>query len=71
MYVALPTLSIGLTEPTPIGMLKALTNGSADQGYTHLHAIDALTGRLSGARPQCVAVDHTEIPLTTRSGASR
>jgi len=71
MYVELPMLGVDWTEATPAGMLTDLTNGSADEGCAQLRGLVEVTECHSGACPQYVADEHSEIPLTVRTSASR
>jgi hypothetical protein len=71
LYVELPMLGVDWTEATPAGMLTAITNGSADEGCAQLRGLVEVATCQSGNCPQYVADEHSEIPLTVRSGANR
>lgn len=71
LYVELPMLGVDWTEATPAGMLTAITNGSADEGCAQLRGAVEVTTCQSGNCPQYVADEHSEIPLTVRSGTNR
>lgn len=70
MYVELPMLGVDWTEATPAGMLTAITNATAEEGCAQLRGMVVLKECHSGACPQYVADEHSEIPLTVRSDAA-